>query len=169
MGMIPSRLRRPHFFRIAPSFASLSTPPAAYAIWPLIASIVVKCAMSTAKWRSGRGIQSSDSSPMPGTIPSTFSPEHRPDRLRDDPDQSRPFRAADHLGGTAVGFIVIFLGHRVVRDTPPADGHHAGPGSHERIREVASPSPACWALKNVSPAKPVSNGTWICIWMWTRR
>src|SRR5262249_35057806 len=33
-------------------------PPAAYAIWPLIASIAIKCALSTAKYRIGKAIGS---------------------------------------------------------------------------------------------------------------
>ena len=77
------------------------------------------------------------------------------------------FAAADHFGGCAVGLIVIFLGIRVVRDTivqlmdtmPDA-------GAMDRIREVASASPAPSASKNVSRARPVSSGTWTCTWKW---
>ena len=92
--------------------------PAAYAVWPLIASIVIKSILSAAKWRYGRRIQSS------GLIADAWN--DTVDILSGgtallglgltllDPDK---FSAADRLGGSAVGIIVVFLGIRVVHDT----------------------------------------------------
>jgi cation diffusion facilitator family transporter len=92
--------------------------PAAYAVWPLIASIVIKSLLSAAKWRYGRRIQSS------GLIADAWN--DTVDILSGatallglgltllDPDK---FSAADRLGGSAVGIIVVFLGIRVVHDT----------------------------------------------------
>jgi cation diffusion facilitator family transporter len=92
--------------------------PSAYAIWPLIASIVIKSILSTAKRRYGRKIQSSGliadawndtvdilsgTTALLGLSLTLFNPER--------------FAAADHIGGAAVGVIVIFLGIRVVHDT----------------------------------------------------
>jgi len=95
-----------------------SPTPAAYAIWPLVASIVIKSLLSNAKWRYGRKIQSS------GLIADAWN--DAVDILSGAtallglgltllaPDK---FSAADRIGGSAVGIIVIFLGIRVVRDT----------------------------------------------------
>jgi cation diffusion facilitator family transporter len=92
--------------------------PAAYAVWPLIASIVIKSIMSNAKWRYGQRIQSS------GLIADAWN--DTVDILSGatallglsvtllDPAK---YSAADHIGGSAVGIIVIFLGIRVVHDT----------------------------------------------------
>ena len=95
-----------------------SPPPAAYAVWPLIASIVIKSIMSAAKWRYGRRIQSS------GLIADAWN--DTVDILSGATaliglgltllDPAR-FSAADRIGGSAVGVIVVFLGIRVVRDT----------------------------------------------------
>jgi cation diffusion facilitator family transporter len=92
--------------------------PAPYAVWPLIASIAIKSIMSNAKWRYGRKIQSS------GLIADAWN--DTVDILSGstallglgltllDPVK---FSAADRIGGSAVGVIVIFLAVRVVRDT----------------------------------------------------
>jgi cation diffusion facilitator family transporter len=92
--------------------------PAPYAIWPLIASIAIKAILSSAKWRYGRKIQSS------GLIADAWN--DTVDILSGstallglgltllDPEK---FAAADRIGGSAVGVIVIFLAVRVVRDT----------------------------------------------------
>lgn len=91
--------------------------PASYAVWPLIASIVIKSIMSASKRHYGRKIQSSGlvadawndtvdilsgSTALLGLGLTLFDPTK--------------FSAADHIGGSAVGVIVIFLGIRVVRD-----------------------------------------------------
>lgn len=93
-------------------------PPAAYAIWPLIVSIVIKLFLSTFKRIYGRRIQSSGlvadgwndtvdvlsgSTALLGLGLTLIDPAK--------------FGAADNIGGSAVGVIVIFLGIRVVRDT----------------------------------------------------
>ena len=92
--------------------------PAAYAVWPLIASIAVKSAMSLSKWRLGRRIRSAALTAdawhdtvdiLSGTVALIAVAITLADPVR--------FAAADHLGGSAVGFIVIFVGIRVVRDT----------------------------------------------------
>jgi cation diffusion facilitator family transporter len=99
------------------SHASGQTP-AAYAIWPLIASILIKSVMSASKRHYGRKIQSSGliadawndtvdilsgTTALLGLGLTLLAPEK--------------FAAADHIGGSAVGVIVVFLGIRVVRDT----------------------------------------------------
>jgi cation diffusion facilitator family transporter len=123
--------------------------PAAYAIWPLIASIVIKSVMSAAKRRYARRIRSSGLAAdawndsvdvLSGTLAliglalALFDP--------------RTFAAADHYGGAAVGLIVIFLGVRVVRDTtlllmdtmPDAQ-------SMDRIRKVALSVPGARGIE----------------------
>jgi cation diffusion facilitator family transporter len=95
-----------------------SHAPSAYAVWPLLASIAIKSIMSAAKWRYGRRIQSSGLiadawndtvdilsgiTALAGLGLTLLNPER--------------FAAADRIGGSAVGIIVIFLGVRVVHDT----------------------------------------------------
>jgi len=92
--------------------------PAAYAVWPLLASILIKSFMSAAKRRYGRKIQSSGlvadawndtvdifsgTTALIGLGLTLLFPERLP--------------AADRIGGSAVGVIVIFLGIHVVHDT----------------------------------------------------
>jgi cation diffusion facilitator family transporter len=92
--------------------------PAGYAIWPLIASIVIKGAMSATKWRYGRKIRSAGLSAdawndavdvLSGCTALLGLGLTLIDPVR--------FSAADHIGGSAVGLIVVSLGVRVVRDT----------------------------------------------------
>ncbi len=92
--------------------------PAAYAIWPLIASIAIKAILSVSKRHYGRKIQSSGliadawndtvdilsgSTALLGLGLTLLNPVR--------------FAAADRIGGSAVGVIVIFLGIQVVHDT----------------------------------------------------
>ncbi|HTR39546.1 MAG TPA: cation diffusion facilitator family transporter [Bryobacteraceae bacterium] len=92
--------------------------PSAYAIWPLIASIVIKSAGSVAKRHYGRKIHSaglaadswhdavdvlSGTTALAGLSITLVNPVR--------------FSIADHIGGSAVGLIIIFLGAAVVRDT----------------------------------------------------
>lgn len=92
--------------------------PAAYAVWPLIASIGIKSAMSLTKWRYGRKIRSAaltaDAWHDTVDILSGATALAAVAITLSDPVR---FAAADHFGGSAVGLIVIFVGLRVVRDT----------------------------------------------------
>lgn len=103
--------------------------PAAYGLWPLVISIAVKVALSTAKFRYGRRIQSAalvadawnDAVDiLSGTVALAALGLTLADPSR--------FLRADHYGGFVVGIIVIFTALRVVRDssvqlmdTMPAD------------------------------------------------
>ena len=147
-------------------------PLAAYAVWPLVASIGAKSAMSLTKWRYGRKIRSSaltadawnDSR---GRTLRMYRARRRWHRHLLDP---AAFIAADHFGGSAVGLIVIFVGVRVVRDTtlqlmdtmpdPARHGPHPAGG--------AELFPARWPSRNASPARPDCSGTSTCIWKSTR-
>jgi cation diffusion facilitator family transporter len=95
-----------------------SLAPSAYAVWPLLASIAIKSVMSAAKLRFARKIGSSGlaadgwndtvdilsgCTALLGLSLTLLDPE--------------TFSAADHIGGSVIGVIVIFLGIRVVRDT----------------------------------------------------
>lgn len=92
--------------------------PAAYALWPVLASIAIKSVLSATKRRYARAIRStalkadawndtvdvlSGTTALVGLGMTLLDPGE--------------FAAADHLGGSAVGLIVLFLGVRVVRDT----------------------------------------------------
>ncbi|MBI4893962.1 MAG: cation transporter [Acidobacteria bacterium] len=93
-------------------------PPALYTIWPLIASVLLKSALSTYKFSVGKRIRSSAITAdawndfvdiLSGSV-ALFAlglTLYDPSR----------FLAADHYGGAAVGLIVIVLGFQVIRET----------------------------------------------------
>jgi cation diffusion facilitator family transporter len=93
-------------------------PPAAYAIWPLIASIAIKSVLSGTKYRIGTAIGSAalaaDAWNDAVDIVSGLAALSAVGLTLYDPQR---FLAADVYGGFAVGLIVIFTGLRVSRDT----------------------------------------------------
>lgn len=129
--------------------------PALYAIWPLVASIVLKCGMSLTKWRYGRKIRSAALTAdawhdavdiLSGTTALAAVGITLADPAR--------FAPADHIGGCAVGLIVIFLGLRVARDTTlQLMDTMPDPKAMETIRLVARSVPGalgvekCYARK----------------------
>ncbi|MCS6953038.1 MAG: cation diffusion facilitator family transporter [Bryobacterales bacterium] len=130
-------------------------PPAAYAVWPLVASVALKSGLAAFKLRHGRRFRSSalvaDAyndlvDVLSGSVALLAVGLTLYDPAR--------FLAADHYGGAAVGLIVIFTGLRVVRtttlqlmDTMP------DPGRMKEIRRVALSVPGvlgvekCFARK----------------------
>lgn len=105
-------------------------PPQLYAVWPLIASVLMKGALSTYKFKVGRQIGSSalraDAWNDTVDILSGSVALVAVGLTLYDPSR---FLAADHYGGAAVGLIVIVLGFQVIRetgltlmDTMPDDG-----------------------------------------------
>ncbi len=97
---------------------AVHAPPALYTIFPLLASIAVKTALSTSKFRVGRRIQSAalvaDAWNDMVDILSALAALTALGLTLYDPSR---FLFADHFGGFAVGLIVCFTGIRVVRDT----------------------------------------------------
>jgi len=123
--------------------------PEFYAIFPLIASIVLKSILSATKRYYGRKIHSSSLaadawhdgvdvlSGMTALVGLSFT-------LFD----PRRFSAADHLGGSAVGIIIIFLGIRVVRDTMlQLMDTMPDPGAMDRIRRTALEVPGALGIE----------------------
>lgn len=97
---------------------AVHAPPHFYAVWPLIASVVLKATLSTYKFKVGRKIGSSaivadawndTVDILSGTVALIALSLTLYDPVR--------FLAADHYGGAAVGLIVIVLGLQVVRET----------------------------------------------------
>lgn len=123
--------------------------PAAYAVWPLVASIAVKSAMSLSKWRLGRRMRSAALTAdawhdtvdiLSGTVALIAVAITLANPIR--------FAAADHLGGSAVGFIVIFVGIRVVRDTTlQLMDTMPEPEDMQRIREVGLRVPGALGIE----------------------
>lgn len=93
-------------------------PPGAYAVWPLVAAIVLRSVMSAVKFRVGRRIGSeslvADAWNDAVDILSALAALVALGLTLYDPTR---FLAADHFGGFAVGLVVIFTGLRVMRDT----------------------------------------------------
>jgi len=93
-------------------------PPAAYAVWPLIASIGIKSILCGVKFRFGHKIGSAalaaDAWNDAVDIISGFTALSAVGLTLYEPAR---FLAADRYGGFAVGLIVIFTGLRVTRDT----------------------------------------------------
>jgi cation diffusion facilitator family transporter len=136
-------------FRSLQRVREVQHAPAAYAVWPLIASIAVKSIMSLVKRRLGRKIRSSallaDAWNDTVDILSGSTALVALGITLYDPVK---FVAADHLGGAAVGIIVIFLGVRVVRDTTlQLIDTMPDPSALDRIRQVALHVPGALGIE----------------------
>jgi len=105
-------------FRSLQLLSQTEPPPSFFGVWPLIASILVKGVSALIKWRYSRKSRSSGLSAdawndtmdtlsgctaLAGLSLALYDPKR--------------FLSADHIGGAAVGLIVIFLGFHVIRDT----------------------------------------------------
>jgi cation diffusion facilitator family transporter len=110
-GALISERSMVRFFDVQPS-------PSAFGLWPLAASIVVKSALWGAKRGLGRKVRSSsliaDSWNDAVDVLSGCTAMAALGLTLVNPIR---FAAADHLGGAAVGLIVIFLGIHVIRQT----------------------------------------------------
>jgi len=130
-------------------------PPAAYALWPLVASILTKGVLAGIKFRKGRKINSvaliSDAwndtvDILTGATALTALGMTLLNPVR--------FQAADHFGGFAVGLIVVVIGLRVARDTsldlmdtmPPAPVMESIRNAAKRVEGVKGVE-KCWARK----------------------
>jgi cation diffusion facilitator family transporter len=136
-------------FRSLERIREVQHAPAAYAMWPLGASIIVKGIMSLIKRRLGRKIRSSallaDAWNDTVDILSGSTALIALGITLYDPVR---FVAADHLGGAAVGIIVIFLGVRVVRDTTlQLMDTMPDPPAMDRIREVGVSVPGALGIE----------------------
>ena len=123
--------------------------PAAYAVWPLVASIVIKTITSVSKRRYGRAIRSSAliADSWNDTV-DVFSGATALAGLGLTLIDPTRFVAADHWGGCAVGTIVMFLGIRVVRDTTLLlMDTMPDPAALERIRQVALTVPGALGVE----------------------
>jgi cation diffusion facilitator family transporter len=129
--------------------------PHLYAIWPLVASIVVKTGLSVGKFKYGRRIGSaalvadawhdgveiiSGLVALAALALTLYDPDH--------------FVAADHLGGFAVGLIVLFTAVHVVRDTS-SELMDAMPNEEriKLIRQVALSAPGVQGVEKVYARK----------------
>ena len=123
--------------------------PAAFAIWPPIASIIIKSGSWFFKRRYGRKIHSVSltADAWHDAVDNLSSCTALVALMLTLTDPVR-FVAADHFGGAAVGLIVSFLGLRIVRDTtlqlmdtmPDAD-------MMEQIRKAALSVPGALAVE----------------------
>lgn len=129
--------------------SEVHAPPSFYVIWPLIASLLIKTALATVKFRVGERVHSAalradawnDSVDILSAVSALVAVGltlYNPGR----------YLAADHYGGFTVGLLVIFLGLRVVRDTSlqlmdtmPDDE------TMRRIRQVAHTVPGALAVE----------------------
>jgi len=129
--------------------------PAAYAMWPLVASIAIKGGMSLTKRYYARKIGSSallaDAWNDGVDILSGVTALAAVAITLSDPVQ---LAAADHIGGAAVGVIIIVVGFRVVRDTTlQLMDTMPDPDSLDHIRQVGLSVPGvlgvekCFARK----------------------
>ena len=133
------------------TIGEVHAPPALFGIWPLLASIVAKLALSTAKFRYGRSIGSAallaDAWNDSVDILSAAAALTALGLTLSDPAR---FAAADHYGGFAVGLIVIFTGLRVSRDTAL------------RLTDVMPPPELVAEVRRVAMAVPGVQGVEKC-------
>lgn len=132
-----------------------SPAPHLYAIWPLLVSIAVKTGLSSGKFRYGRHLGSaalladawhdaveivSGAVALAALALTLYDPEH--------------FGAADHLGGFAVGLIVLITAFHVVKDTSN-ELMDAMPNDQriDRIRSVARSAPGVLGVEKVFARK----------------
>ena len=104
-------------YRSLQGLAETHTPPAGYAIWPLIASVVLKAGLSGYKFHHGKKLRSSaliaDAWNDFVDIVSGLTALVALSLTLYDPSR---FLAADHFGGAAVGVLVVMLGLQVIRE-----------------------------------------------------
>lgn len=142
-------------YRSLQNVTQIHTPPASYAVWPVIASVFLKSALSAYKFHHGKKLGSSalvaDAWNDFVDILSGMTALIALGLTLYDPSR---FLAADHVGGAVVGVLVITLGLQVIRETslqlmdtmPDAE-------AIERVREVAKSVPGalgvekCYARK----------------------
>jgi cation diffusion facilitator family transporter len=104
-------------YRSLEKVSEVHAPPQAYAVWGLVAAILVRGSMSLVKFRVGRAIRSAalvadawndtiDILSATAALVALGLTLHNPEA----------FLAADHYGGFTVGVFVIFTGLRVIRD-----------------------------------------------------
>lgn len=136
-------------FRSLESMGDVRHAPAAYAIWPLIASIVLKTVLSFSKHVYGKKIRSSAliADAWNDTV-DIFSGSAALAALGITLYDPVRFVAADHFGGATVGLIIIFLGIRVVRDTTlQLIDTMPDPAALDRIRQVALQVPGALGIE----------------------
>jgi cation diffusion facilitator family transporter len=136
-------------FRSLQRIFEIQTTPSAFAVWPLIASIVVKGVLALVKWRYSRRSHSSGlSADAWNDAMDTLSGCTALAALGLTLFDPRRFIAADHLGGAAVGLIVIFLGFHVMRDTTlQLMDTMPSPDAMREIREVALSVPGALGIE----------------------
>lgn len=104
-------------YRSLKGLGETHAPPAAYAVWPLIASVVLKSGLSAYKFHHGRRLRSSalmaDAWNDMVDIVSGLTALAGVGLALYDPGR---FLSADHFGGAAVGILVVILGVQVIRD-----------------------------------------------------
>ncbi len=129
--------------------------PAAYAMWPVAASIVLKSIMSLTKGTYARKIGSASlNADAWNDAVDIFSGATALAAVAISLIDPQRFGAADHFGGSLVGIIVIFVGGRVVWDTTQhLIDTMPDPESMDRIRNVGLSVPGvkgiekCYARK----------------------
>lgn len=132
-----------------------ASPVAAFVIWPLLLSLVAKCALATFKFRYGRRLQSDalmadawndamDTLSAMAALIAVGLTLWEPQRFAD----------ADNYGGFVVGLVVVLVGVRVARDTAmQLIDTMPDPRRMNEIREAASTVPGvggvekCFARK----------------------
>lgn len=124
-------------------------PPAAFAMWPLALSILVKSCMSAVKFHYGRRIRSEALTAdawndtvdiLSGTVALAAVGLTLYDPKR--------FLPADEIGGMGVGLIVILLGLRVIWDTSlQLMDTMPDEATMERIRQVALQEPGALGVE----------------------
>ncbi len=127
---------------------STHEPPAAFAAWVLLASMLAKSVLASLKFRVGRRIGSSalvaDAWNDSVDILSAFTAMAAMGLSVLDPTR---FLAADHYGGFAVGLIVVLTGVRVAKDSSDrlSDRMPSG-GRVDAICRIAAEDPRVLAV-----------------------
>lgn len=136
-------------YRSLHKVAEVHSPPAAYAVWPVIASVLLKSVLSGYKFYHGKKLRSSallaDAWNDFVDILSGMTALLALGLTLYDPER---FLAADHFGGAVVGVLVIILGLQVIRETSMQLMDTMPEGEAiERVREVAQTVPGALGVE----------------------
>ena len=126
-----------------------TVPPLAFAMWPILASLVVKFALATVKMRQGRRMDSAAliadaKNDSVDVVSSSIALVALGLTLHDPVGMLE----ADHIGGALVGVIVGVLGISVIRDTVyPLTDAMPEPARLDQVRKVALTVPGAEAVE----------------------
>ena len=119
LGLILVAVGRRNLCTLSGTSLRSAAPPALFAIWPVLASVVVKSVLAVWKFRVGKrtgsaGLTADGKHDLVDLLSSGVALTAV---LLTDLRSRADAQAADHYGGMIIGVVVIFMGVEVIRET----------------------------------------------------